>query len=142
MTFSEKSLHGSSAFCLQRFTENFHSFSHTFCAAEVPDGLYLNLRWLPFVFFYLSLNSPSNSGWKSCIICHIKEDQRVKTSASAVIGDCGIYPLQAVRIPKNHSFLRYQAIKLYIDDVTGADSSQFYIEKVYEIQLYLLPEEN
>ena len=36
----------------------------------------------------------------------------------------------------------YQDIKLYIADVTGADSSQFYNEKVKEIQLYSLPEGN
>ena len=61
---------------------------------------------------------------------NIKEDQRAKTSASAVTGELGLCSYQAVRTPENHWFLRYQAIKLCTDDVTGADSSQFYKGKV------------
>ena len=60
----------------------------------------------------------------------LKEDQRAKTSASAVTGELGLCSYQAVRTPENHWFLRYQAIKLCTDDVTGADSSQFYKGKV------------
>ena len=60
----------------------------------------------------------------------LKEALRAKTYIVSVTGDRGLCSLQAVRIPENHSFLRYQAIKVCIDDVSGADSSEFYNEKV------------
>ena len=56
--FAKKSKLRAGSFFLSR---NSKKFSYTFCLHEVPDGLYLNLRRLPFVFLFLFLNSLSNS---------------------------------------------------------------------------------
>ena len=73
----------------------------------------------------------NKTGYEAVILRFLlKEDLRAKTFTVSETGIEGLCSLQAVRTPKYHSFLRYQAIKLCVDDVTGADLSDFYKGKV------------
>ena len=63
------------------------------------------------------------------ILGPFKEDQRAKTLTVSVAGDRGFYSLQAVGVPKNHSFLRYKAIRFALVMSQGQNYHSFTMEK-------------